>query len=168
ETINTSRDGFKLAMEISAYSLLAVCRTARGILSDRSSVLTLTYYGGERVVAGYNVMGICKAALDCVMRYMAYDLGPQGVRVDALRAGPVDTVSMRGVGDSGSMIKLYEAVSPMQRNITPEEVGQTGAFLLSDLSGGITGEIIHVDAGYNIMGSPGRMLEKYRKEGGAM
>jgi enoyl-[acyl-carrier protein] reductase I len=165
ETINTSRDGFRLAMEISAYSLLAVCRGARGILSPRSSVLALTYFGGEKVVAGYNVMGICKAALDCTMRYMAYDLGPQGVRVNALSAGPVDTVSMRGVGESGAMIKLYEAVSPLQRNITPNEVGQVGAFLLSDMSGGVTGDIVHVDAGYNIMGSPGRMVEKYRKEG---
>jgi enoyl-[acyl-carrier protein] reductase I len=165
ETINTSREGFKVAMEISAYSLLAVCRAARDILAPRSSVLTLTYFGGERVVAGYNVMGICKAALDCTMRYMAYDLGPRGVRVNALSAGPVDTVSMRGVGESGAMIKLYEAVSPLQRNITPEEVGQAGAFLLSEMAGGITGEIVHVDAGYNIMGSPGRMVEKYRKEG---
>jgi enoyl-[acyl-carrier protein] reductase I len=165
ETINTSREGFKVAMEISAYSLLAVCRAGRDILAPRSSVLTLTYFGGERVVAGYNVMGICKAALDCTMRYMAYDLGPRGVRVNALSAGPVDTVSMRGVGESGAMIKLYEAVSPLQRNITPEEVGKAGAFLLSEMAGGITGEIVHVDAGYNVMGSPGRMVEKYRKEG---
>jgi len=162
ETINTSRQGFLLAMEISAYSLLALCRAARDLFSDRAAVLTLTYYGGERVVAGYNVMGICKAALDCTMRYMAYDLGPRGVRVNALSAGPVDTVSMRGVGDSNGMIKLYESVSPLQRNITPGEVGRIGAFLLSDHSSGMTGEIVHVDAGYNVMGSPGRILEKFR------
>jgi enoyl-[acyl-carrier protein] reductase I len=164
ETIDTSREGFALAMEISAYSLLAVCRGARDILNPKAAVLTLTYFGGERVVAGYNVMGICKAALDCTVRYMAYDLGPRGVRVNALSAGPVDTVSMRGVGESSAMIMLYESVSPLQRNITPSEVGRTGAFLLSDMSDGITGEILHVDAGYNIMGSPGRMLEKYRNQ----
>jgi enoyl-[acyl-carrier protein] reductase I len=164
ETIATSREGFKLAMEISAYSLLAVCRAARDICNSDASILTLTYYGGERVVAGYNVMGICKAALDCTVRYMAYDLGPSGIRVNALSAGPVDTVSMRGVGDSSGMVLLYETISPLQRNITPSEVGRTGAFLLSDMSNGITGEILHVDAGYNIMGSPGRMLEKYRNQ----
>lgn len=164
ETIATSRDGFKLAMEISAYSLLAVCNAARNIFSEDASVLTLTYFGGEKIVAGYNVMGVCKAALDSIVRYLAYDLGPSGVRVNALSAGPVDTISMRGVGDSQGMIKLYQSVSPLQRNITPAEVGNTGAFLLSSMSAGITAEILHIDAGYNAMGSPGRMLENYRDE----
>ncbi|MDA7977570.1 MAG: enoyl-ACP reductase [Pirellulales bacterium] len=159
DTIDTSRDGFKLAMEISAYSLLAVSRAARGILSDRASILTLTYYGGERPVPGYNVMGICKAALDSAMKYLAYDLGPQGVRVNSISAGPLQTVSGRGAGVD-DMLSLYEAMAPMQRNITHEEVGKAGAFLLSDMSDGITGEILHVDAGYNVMGSPGRMLER--------
>lgn len=161
DTVDTSRDGFKLAMEISAYSLLAVSKAARGILSDKASVLTLTYYGGERPVPGYNVMGICKAALDSCMKYLAYDLGPAGVRVNSISAGPLQTVSGRGAGVD-EMLSLYEAMSPMQRNITHEEVGKAGAFLLSDMSDGITGEILHVDAGYNIMGSPGRMLESWK------
>ncbi len=161
DTVDTSRDGFKLAMEISAYSLLAVSKAARGILSDKASILTLTYYGGERPVPGYNVMGICKSALDSCMKYLAYDLGPAGVRVNSISAGPLQTVSGRGAGVD-EMLSLYEAMSPMQRNITHEEVGKAGAFLLSDMSDGITGEILHVDAGYNIMGSPGRMLDKWK------
>lgn len=162
DTINTSREGFKLAMEISAYSLLAVAKAAQGVLKDRGSLLTLTYYGGERPVPGYNVMGICKAALDSCMKYLAYDLGPRGIRVNSISAGPLQTVSGRGAGVD-EMLYLYEAMSPMQRNITHEEVGKAGAFLLSDMSDGITGEILHVDAGYNIMGSPGRMLETWKK-----
>lgn len=161
DTIDTSRDGFKLAMEISAFSLLAVAKAARPIMSERSSLLTLTYYGGERPVPGYNVMGICKSALDSAMKYLAYDMGPQGVRVNSISAGPLQTISGRGAGVD-EMLSLYEAMSPMQRNITHEEVGKAGAFLLSDMSDGITGEILHVDAGYNIMGSPGRMLEGAR------
>jgi enoyl-[acyl-carrier protein] reductase I len=159
ETIATSRDGFKLAMEISAYSLLAVINGARDLFSPQSAVLTLTYFGGERIVPGYNVMGICKAALDASMRYAAFDLGPRGVRVNALSAGPLKTLASSAVGAKG-MESLYEEISPMGRNITHDEVGRVGAFLLSDASNGITAEIVHVDCGYNAMGSPGRMLDK--------
>jgi enoyl-[acyl-carrier protein] reductase I len=173
DTIATSRDGFKLAMEISAYSLLAVCNAAKGILKPAvldkhkevvehgASVLTLTYYGGERIVPGYNVMGICKAALDSCMKYAAYDLGLNGIRVNALSAGPLKTLagSAAGVGD---MQIVYEQMSPLQRCVTHEEVGRTGAFLLSSLSEGITAETMHVDGGFSEMGSPGRMLDKFR------
>lgn len=176
DTINTSRDGFKLAMDISAYSLIACCRAAREILKPAklsekkdvvesgSSVLTLTYYGGERPVPGYNVMGICKAALDSAMKYMAFDLGEQGIRCNALSAGPLKTLAGTAAGVN-EMLYLYEAMAPLQRNISHLEVGKTGAFLLSDYSDGITGEILHVDAGYNMMGSPGRMLDKLPKQG---
>jgi enoyl-[acyl-carrier protein] reductase I len=161
DTIATSRDGFKLAMEISAYSLLAVVHAARELFSPTSAVLTLTYFGGERIVPGYNIMGVCKAALDASMKYAAFDLGPKGVRVNALSAGPLKTLASSAVGAKG-MESLYEAVSPMGRNITHEEVGRVGAFLLSDHSAGITAEIVHVDYGYNAMGSPGRMLDKLK------
>lgn len=161
DTIETSRDGFLLAMDISAYSLIAVANASKEILSPRASVLTMTYFGGEKCVPGYNVMGICKAALDATVRYLAYDLGQRGVRVNALSAGPLKTLagSAAGVGD---MLSLYEHMAPLGRNITHEEVGRTGAFLLSEFSDGITGEILHVDGGYNAMGSPGRLLEKIR------
>lgn len=161
DTIETSRDGFKLAMEISAYSLLALSNSVKDLLNPGASILTLTYFGGERAVPGYNVMGVCKAALDACVRYLAYDLGPRGVRVNALSAGPLQTVSGRGAGVD-AMLGLYEAMAPLGRNITHEEAGKTGAFLLSGMSSGITGEILHVDAGYNIMGSPGRMLDRIR------
>jgi enoyl-[acyl-carrier protein] reductase I len=161
ETINTSRAGFKLAMEISAYSLVALARHAREILNQNASILALTYYGGERAVPGYNVMGICKAALDSIVKYLAYDLGPQGVRVNALSPGPLQTISGRGAGVD-EMLGLYEAMAPLGRNITHEEAGRCGAFLLSPMSSGITGEILHLDGGYNIMGSPGRMLERIK------
>ncbi|MEX0820220.1 MAG: enoyl-ACP reductase [Pirellulaceae bacterium] len=159
DTIETSRDGFKLAMEISAYSLLAVANAAKDIMSDRSSIVTMTYFGGERCVPGYNVMGVCKAALDASMRYAAHDLGPRGIRVNALSAGPLKTLASSAVGAKG-METLYEHMSPLGRNITHEEVGRTGAFLLSDMSDGMTGEILHIDGGYNMMGSPGRLLDK--------
>ena len=162
ETIATSREGFKLAMEISAYSLIAVANAARPILNERASILTMTYFGGERAVPGYNVMGICKSALDSSVKYLAYDLGPQGVRVTALSAGPLRTLAGRGAGVD-EMLFLYEEMAPLGRNITHDEVGRTGGFLLSDMSDGITGEILHIDGGYNIMGSPGRMLDKYRQ-----
>ncbi len=162
DTIDTSRDGFKLAMEISAYSLIALAAAARPILAEGASILTLTYFGGEKAVPGYNVMGICKAALDSIVKYLAYDLGPNGVRVNALSAGPLQTVSGRGAGVD-EMLALYEGVAPLGRNVTHEEAGKSGVYLLSNLSSGVTGEILHLDGGYNAMGSPGRLLEVYRK-----
>ena len=159
DTIDTSREGFKMAMEISAYSFIAVAQAAKNILSDRSSILTMTYFGGERAVPGYNVMGICKAALDSIVKYLAYDLGPKGTRVNAISAGPLKTLAGSAAG-VGEMLKLYEGMAPLSRNVTHEEVGRSGTFLLSDMSDGITGEILHVDAGYNVMGSPGRWLDQ--------
>jgi len=151
-----SRKGFTLAMEISAYSLLAVAGAAKkaDILSEDSSILTLSYFGGEEVIPGYNLMGICKAALECGVRYLASELGPGGTRVNAISAGPVKTVSAQGVGDFDQMLSLYEAVAPMRRNITAEEVGKSGLFLLSDLASGISAEVVHVDCGFSKMGAP--------------
>jgi enoyl-[acyl-carrier protein] reductase I len=159
DTIATSRDGFKLAMEISAYSLLAVVNAAKEVFSPQAAVLTLTYFGGERIVPGYNVMGVCKAALDACMKYAAFDMGPRGVRVNALSAGPLKTLASAAVS-AKDMEPLYEAVSPMAKCVTHEDVGRIGAFLLSDMSDGITAEIMHVDYGYSAMGSPGRLLDK--------
>ena len=161
DTIATSRDGFKLAMEISAYSLLAVVNAARDIFSPKAAVVTLTYFGGERIVPGYNVMGICKAALDACMKYAAFDLGPKGVRVNALSAGPLKTLASSAVG-AKDMEGLYSAVSPAAKCVTHDDVGRVGAFLLSDMSDGITAEIMHVDYGYNAMGSPGRLLDQLK------
>jgi enoyl-[acyl-carrier protein] reductase I len=175
DTIATSREGFKLAMEISAYSLLAVCNAAKDILkpavlNDRgeliepgAAVLTLTYYGGEKIVSGYNVMGVCKAALDSCMKYAAFDLGAHGVRVNALSAGPLKTLAGSAAG-VGEMLGLYERMAPLGRNVSHEEVGRVGAFLLSPMSEGITAEIVHVDAGYNAMGSPGRLLDQFKDQ----
>jgi enoyl-[acyl-carrier protein] reductase I len=159
ETIETSRDGFKMAMDISVFSLMAVCREARAILNDNASILTMSYFGGEKIVPRYNVMGICKAALEAAMRYMAFELGPRGIRVNALSAGPLKTLagSAAGVND---MMELYQHMSPLGRNVTHDEVGRAGAFLLSDLSNGITAEVLHIDGGYNAMGAPGRLLDE--------
>lgn len=173
DTIETSRDGFKMAMEISAYSLLAVINAAKGIMKkevrdDRnrvtevgSSILTMTYFGGERCVPGYNVMGLCKAALDAATRYAAFDLGMDGIRVNAISAGALKTLASSAVG-AGEMLKLYEKMSPMGRCISHSEVANSGAYLLSDMGSGVTGEIHHVDAGYSSMGSPGRLLEELK------
>lgn len=163
DTVATSREGFKTAMEISVYSLIAVTNAARPIMASHSSIVTMTYFGGEKAVPGYNVMGICKSALDCTVKYLAYDLGPSGVRVNAVSAGPVRTLAGRAAGVD-DMLVLYEGMAPLGRNITHEEVGRSAAFLLSDMSDGITGEILHVDAGYNIMGSPGRLLDRVKAE----
>jgi enoyl-[acyl-carrier protein] reductase I len=162
DTIETSRAGFLMAMEISAYSLIAVANAARPILADNAAIATMTYFGGEKAVPGYNVMGICKAALDSAVKYLAFDLGPRGIRVNALSAGPLRTLAGRGAGVE-DMLQFYEKMAPMGRNVTHDEVGRTGAFLLSSDSNGITGEIMHVDCGYNIMGTPGRLLDEYRK-----
>ncbi len=158
--VDSSREGFKTAMDISVYSL-ADRRPARGSAcsSEGGSILTLTYLGGERVIPGYNLMGVCKAALDAAVKYLAYDLGPKKIRVNAVSAGPVKTLAASAVGDFEDLAGLYVAVSPLGRNITREEVGAAGMFLLSDLASGITGEIMHVDCGYSVMGSPGRAIE---------
>jgi enoyl-[acyl-carrier protein] reductase I len=161
DTIDTSRDGFKLAMEISAYSLIALANAAQKVLNDDASILTLTYFGGEKTVPGYNVMGICKAALDSTVGYLAFDLGTRGIRVNALSAGPMQTISGRGAGVE-DMLDLYSGVAPLGRNINHEEVAKSGTFLLSDMSSGITGEILHLDGGYNSMGSPGRLVEQFK------
>ncbi|TWT37818.1 Enoyl-[acyl-carrier-protein] reductase [NADH] FabI [Posidoniimonas corsicana] len=163
ETVATSRDGFKLAMEISAYSLLALSNAVRPLLNPDASILTLTYYGGEKMVQGYNVMGVCKAALDSCVKYLAYELGADSVRVNALSAGPLQTISGRGAGVD-DMLKLYEGMAPLNRNVTHEEAGKSGAYLLSDMSSGVTGEILHLDCGYNVMGSPGRMVDKHKAQ----
>lgn len=161
DTVETSREGFKMAMDISVFSLIAVTNAARPILNDGGAVLTLTYFGGEKAVPGYNVMGICKAALDSAVKYLAYDMGPRGIRVNAVSAGPLRTLAGRGAGVD-DMLELYDKMAPLGRNVTHEEVGRSGAFLLSRCSTGITGEILHVDCGYNIMGSPGRLLDAHQ------
>ncbi len=163
--VDCSREGFKLAMDISVYSLAIIAKHAAQCMPDGGAITTLTYYGGEKVVSGYNMMGVCKAALDAAVKYLAYDLGPKKIRVNGLSAGPVKTLAASAVGDSDELEKLYMAVSPMQRNVRRDEVGSAGMFLLSDLASGITGEILHVDCGYNAMGSPGRALDaaKVRK-----
>ncbi len=163
-TIQASRAGFLSAMEISAFSLIAVANAAAPIMNDGGSIVTMTYFGGEKAVPGYNLMGVCKATLDAAMRYLAYDLGPRDIRVNAVSAGPLRTLAGRGAGVD-DMLGLYEKMSPLGRNITHEEVGQAAGFLLSDHSKSITGEILHVDGGYNIMGSPGRLLDEYRSDG---
>ena len=151
---NISRAGFRLAMDVSAYSLIAMAGRARELLGPGGSLLCLTYLGGEKVIPGYNLMGLCKAALESTVTYLASELGPAGVRVNAISAGPVRTISSSGVGDFQSMLKLYESFTPLRRNITPEEVGKAALFLLSDLASGVTGENLHVDSGYHIMGAP--------------
>ena len=161
--VEASREGFKTAMDVSVYSLAAVARRAAAHMPNGGAIATLTYFGGERVVSGYNLMGVCKAALDAAVKYLAFDLGPKKIRVNAVSAGPVKTLAASAVGDADKLAGLYEAVSPLGRNIEREEVGSAGMFLLSDLASGITGEILHVDCGYNVMGSPGRALEAARK-----
>ena len=157
--VRSSREGFKLAMDISVYSLAIVARHAAELMPNGGSIVTLTYYGGEKVVPGYNMMGVCKAALDASVKYLAFDLGPKQIRVNAVSAGPVKTLAASAVGDFDKLSGLYEAIAPMGRNVTRAEVGATGMFLLSDLASGISGEILHVDCGFNAMGSPGHALE---------
>jgi enoyl-[acyl-carrier protein] reductase I len=151
EYLNTTRDGFLLAQNISSYSLTAVAKEARGLMTEGGSIVTLTYLGGERAIANYNVMGVAKASLDASVRYLAADLGKDGIRVNSISAGPIRTLSAKGVGDFNSILKEIEEKAPLRRTTTPEEVGDTAAFLFSDLSRGITGENIHVDSGYHIL-----------------
>lgn len=161
DTVETSRDGFKLAMDVSVYSLMAICNAAKDIMAPDGAITTMTYYGGEKCVPGYNVMGVCKAALDATVRYLAFDMGARGVRVNALSAGPIKTLAGRAAGVD-EMLTMYEHMAPLGRNVSHEEVGATGAFLLSPASNGVSGEILHVDGGYHAMGSPGRLLDQLR------
>ncbi|HVO22273.1 MAG TPA: enoyl-ACP reductase [Candidatus Margulisiibacteriota bacterium] len=150
--LHTSRDGFQVALETSAYSLVAIARHAEPLMPAGASLLTLTYLGAERALPNYNVMGIAKAALEACVRYLAYDLGPQGIRVNAISAGPLRTLSSAGITGFKSMLHHHEERAPLRRNISPEEVANTALYLCSDLGSGVTGEVLHVDAGYNITG----------------
>ena len=151
EYLNTTREGFLLSQNISSYSLTAVAKEARGLLSDGGSIVTLTYLGGERVLPNYNVMGVAKASLEASVRYLASDLGKDGIRVNSISAGPIRTLSAKGISDFNSILKDIEERSPLRRTTTPEEVGDTALFLFSDLSRGMTGENLHVDSGYHIL-----------------
>lgn len=161
-TVECSREGFKLAMDISAYSMIALTNAARPLMKEGGSVCAMTYFGGEKAVQGYNMMGVCKAALDSIVKYLAYDLGDSNIRVNAVSAGPLKTLASSAVG-AKEMLELYRAVSPLGRDVTLEEVANSAAFLLSDMATGITGEILHVDGGYNIMGSPNRLATDYKR-----
>jgi enoyl-[acyl-carrier protein] reductase I len=152
EFVNTSRQGFATALEVSAYSLVAVSRAAAPLMKNGGSIVTLTYLGSERVVPNYNVMGVAKAALEASVRYLANDLGPRGVRVNAISAGPIRTLAARGVGGISKMVEAHREIAPLRHATEQAEVGDTALFLLSSLSRGVTGEIIYVDGGYHILG----------------
>ncbi|MBM0067737.1 enoyl-ACP reductase FabI [Alkalicoccobacillus gibsonii] len=151
EYLNTTRDGFLLAQNISAYSLTAVAKEARPLMSEGGSIITLTYLGGEKVIKNYNVMGVAKATLDASVKYLANDLGKDGIRVNAISAGPIRTLAAKGIGGFNDVLKTIEEKAPLRKTTTQEEVGDTALFLASDLARGITGEILHVDGGYNII-----------------
>ena len=150
--VDTSLDNFQLTMNISAYSFVAVTRKARELMPNGGSVLTLTYYGAEKVIPHYNVMGVAKAALEASVKYLAMDLGPENIRVNAISAGPIKTLAASGIGDFRYILKWNEYNSPLRRNVTIEDVGGAALYLLSDLASGVTGEIHHVDGGYNVVG----------------
>ena len=152
--INTSRDGFAHACDVSSYSLIAVSKIATEVelLSDNSSIVTLTYYGAEKAIDGYNVMGVAKAALESSVRYLTKDLGRSGTRINAISAGPIKTLSAKGIKDFGTILDVVEEKSPLRRNVTAREVGDCCTFLFSDMSKAITGEVIHVDNGFSIIG----------------
>ena len=150
--VQTSREAFRIALDTSAYSLVALARTAAPLMTDGGSIITMTYYGSERVIPRYNVMGVAKAALEASVRYLAFDLGRHKIRVNAISAGPIKTLAARGISGLGEMMKVQSERAPLQRNIEVNEVATTAVFLASDASSGITGETIYVDCGYNIMG----------------
>ncbi len=150
--VDTSREGFRVALDTSAYSLVTLTRAAAPLMQAGGSVLTLSYYGAEKAVKNYNVMGVAKAALEASVRYLAADLGPEGIRVNAVSAGAIKTLSAKGIRGFGKMLGTYAERTPLRRNVEPAEVGKAAAFLLSDASSGITGEVLHVDTGYHILG----------------
>ena len=151
--LKTTREGFRTTMDISVYSMIAVVKAAQELLNPGATILALTYHGSQQVIPNYNVMGVAKAALEATVRYLAADLGPQGVRVNAISAGPVRTLSASGIADFRSLHKQFSSVAPLRRNITIEDVGKAAVYLCSDLSSAVTGEISYVDAGYNIVGT---------------
>lgn len=149
----TSRAGFKLACDISAFSLIGLCNTLRPLINENGSVMAMTYHGSVAVLKGYNVMGVAKAALESSMRYLADDLGPQGIRVNCISAGPIRTLAASGVPGLKTFLKEVAEKSPLRRNVTPEDVGGTGIYLASNLSSGVTGQVLYVDSGQSILGS---------------
>jgi enoyl-[acyl-carrier protein] reductase I len=152
EFLATTREGFRIAHDVSVYSLIALARAAAPLMEDGGSILTLTYYGSTKVVPHYNVMGVAKAALEASVRYLAHDLGPRRIRVNAISAGPVKTLAARGISGFGDMLKSHAERAPLKRNVDVNEVAETAVFLASDAGAGITGEVLYVDCGYNIMG----------------
>jgi len=150
--VDTSREAFRVAHDVSAYSLVALARAAAPLMTGGGSMIAMSYYGAEKVVPHYNVMGVAKAALEASTRYLAYDLGPKKIRVNCISAGPVNTLAARGISGFTEMLKQYEAHSPLKRNVLPDELGATGTFLASDGAAAITGQVIYVDCGYQIMG----------------
>ena len=150
--VNTSREAFRMAHDVSAYSLLGIARAAQPLMTEGGSIVAMTYYGAEKVVPHYNVMGVAKASLEATVRYLAHDLGPDKVRVNAISAGPMNTLAARGISGFGEMLKRHADHAPLKRNVLPKELGDTGLYLASDMSSGVTGEVIYVDCGYNIMG----------------
>ena len=152
EFVNTSREAFRIAHDVSAYSLVALARGAAPLMTEGGSIVAMTYYGAEKVVPHYNVMGVAKASLEASTRYLAYDLGPKKIRVNCISAGPVNTLAARGIAGFNDMLKHYEAHAPLKRNLVPDELGATGTFLASDGAAAITGQVIYVDCGYQIMG----------------
>jgi enoyl-[acyl-carrier protein] reductase I len=152
EFVNTSREAFRVAHDVSAYSLVALARAAAPLMTGGGRIEAMSDYGAEKVVPHYNVMGVAKAALEASTRYLAYDLGPKKIRVNCISAGPVNTIAARGIAGFSEMLKHYEAKSPLKRNVLPEELGATGVFLASDGAAAITGQVIYVDCGYQIMG----------------
>jgi len=152
EFVNTSREAFRVAHDVSAYSLVALARAAAPLMTDGGSIVAMSYYGAEKVVPHYNVMGVAKAALEASTRYLAYDLGPKNIRVNCISAGPVNTLAARGIAGFSDMLKYYESHAPLKRNVLPDELGATGTFLASDGAAAITGQVLYVDCGYEIMG----------------
>ena len=150
--LNTSREAFRVAHDVSVYTLIAITRAAAPLMSEGGSIVTLSYFGAEKVVPGYNVMGVAKASLEATVRYLANSVGPSKIRVNAISAGPIKTLAARGVGDFTQMLKNHAEHAPLKRNVYVKEVGETALFLCSDAGSGITGETIYVDCGYNIMG----------------
>src|SRR5438094_2451446 len=152
EFVNTSREAFRVAHDVSAYSLVALARGAAPLMTGGGSIIAMTYYGSEKVVPHYNVMGVAKASLEASARYLAYDLGPKKIRVNCISAGPVNTLAARGIAGFTEMLRHYETHAPLKRNVLPDELGATGVFLASDGAAAITGQVLYVDAGYQIMG----------------